>query len=191
MLVLMPSCCWSTSCARYVPATCKCTCHTAAGHSCLSSAPACLLQSRSPLACLTESLAEAAAACVVELLLLHQGQDAQINFKLTPSHCLQALFAPCPAGKLQPAFLSHTALLKAAGKDAPGQVAHLVALEHLLSQRLPPTEVVLLVWMSLCDSVRAAVRACLICWHCLHLQANTCRSHTWWFRSTCSAPARH
>ena len=53
----------------------------------------------------------------------------------------QALFAECAEGKLQPAFQSHLDLLKMAGKDAPGQVAHLVALEHLLSQRLPPTEV--------------------------------------------------
>ena len=61
--------------------------------------------------------------------------------ELRASPWLQALFAECADGKLHPAFQSHLALLKAAGKDAPGQVAHLVALEHLLSQRLPPSEV--------------------------------------------------
>ena len=33
------------------------------------------------------------------------------------------------------------ALLKAAGSNPAGKVSHLVALEHLLSQRLPPIEV--------------------------------------------------
>ena len=54
---------------------------------------------------------------------------------------MQALFGTCSAGQLAGAFETHIALLKEAGGDAPGQVAHLVALEYLLSQRLPPSEV--------------------------------------------------
>ena len=55
--------------------------------------------------------------------------------------CLQALFGTCAPGQLAGAFGEQIRLLKAAGSDAAGQVAHLVALEYLLSQRMPPSEV--------------------------------------------------